>query len=425
MQFINFITPTLLDREFLRLPGVSIKLHDNAIGQFGTGIKHAICVSLRDGLPLFIFQKRDGHVFRGHFGTRVTTLRGQQVELVSFFEKNLTTGEDCPEFELPYAVNMSRAWAGWMAVREFYSNTLDENGEIIIEQTASLDSIAQCMDEGTTHISLGIHQSVMDDCKRNILFMGSGERLYKSKDFDVITPDDAKASGYYIRGMRVWDRRLENIIVNFHDANFFRDHLSEERQLRHSYPAYAVLARYTRYAMSDDREDFTLPITADVVAALCRDATASAMVYEDMLPYYIFDKFNIDHRMYHESERAKAAVLIEKHMPESLRNLNDAEQKRLDSAMKHFKAMGFEYPNTTKFYFSDRGDIGTLAETRAGGRVVLFAGAFRGGPNTLLRVLLEEYTHVVLKEHDRTIGQQHAYLEMMITMYNHLSGEWV
>lgn len=103
----------LIDETALTVSGVSAKIGDNPIGQFGTGIKYGIAIVLRLGGEV--------EVWRGRkllkFGIREKTVRGQKFRIVTMNER-----------ALGYTDQLGMNWEPWMAYREFWSNARDEGG---------------------------------------------------------------------------------------------------------------------------------------------------------------------------------------------------------------------------------------------------------------------------------------------------------
>lgn len=114
-RFLVFSNPGKLDLNFIRLMGVSVKESDSAIGFFGTGLKYAIATILRNKGWICIFIDHERFIFE----TKPISLRGKH------FEQITMNGE-----LLPFTTELGRQWEPWMAIRELYSNALDEGGEM-------------------------------------------------------------------------------------------------------------------------------------------------------------------------------------------------------------------------------------------------------------------------------------------------------
>ena len=414
MQKIHFNTPTLIDPRFLSLFGVSIKDDPNAIGQFGTGLKHAISVSLRDNLNMHLHSMRDGVVYVGHFEVTEDELRGQAIELVQYHEVNMDTDE-VTIIDLPFAINMSRAWAPWMAVRELYSNTLDEKGYVNVYPDFVDDILVE---EGCTVVTMDLSQDLYEEACNNILPLNKATlEAFTDPALNVLTCQ-SDAAGVYIRGMRVRPSdENDNVIINIHDASEFRSMLSEERLLK------------ARWAVDDYVCNvFDADLTGESMSAyklIAADATlARIIVQRDRLVYRMYTDHGIGADQYALHVRDNVRHTIKTMTPEELLELTMRQRTQLGTAMAAFNKIGFEYPEDTTFMYADNDKTTVMAETR-GNMVVLYPRSFAGGMHGMLKVLLEEYTHIRHGVHDHTVEQQHVYLDMIIQVYNAHSGDWL
>lgn len=106
-----------IEVEAFRLIGASTKRDDNTkIGFFGSGLKYAIAVLLREGIPFTVYS--GGREVK--ITTRKTTMRGKDFEVIHIDGKatSLTT-------------EMGPTWLPWFAVREIFCNAIDEGGHAI------------------------------------------------------------------------------------------------------------------------------------------------------------------------------------------------------------------------------------------------------------------------------------------------------
>lgn len=109
---ITFTNKGLIDLRAVRTIGLNAKPKtDNPIGEFGTGLKLAISVILRNGGSVTLYRGQTAH----RFATVDTKFRGEDVTLVTL------DGE-----ELGFTLNYGKNWKPWQAFRELYSNMLDE-----------------------------------------------------------------------------------------------------------------------------------------------------------------------------------------------------------------------------------------------------------------------------------------------------------
>ena len=124
MAKLNFYTPTILDEAFIFTMGASVKTNSNPIGFFGTGLKYAIAVTLR--LKGTIEIRTPDCLYQ--FEVRDETIRDTTVPMV-YCNKQHRFEHDT-SLRCPMTADYGKTWQPWMALREIYSNTIDEQGEI-------------------------------------------------------------------------------------------------------------------------------------------------------------------------------------------------------------------------------------------------------------------------------------------------------
>ena len=115
---IVFKNEGILDINSIITFGVSVKEKESAIGFFGTGLKYAIAVLLRNGCDISI--KAGENVY--NFGTEELIVRGKSFPIITMNGKPLS-----------FTTEYGKTWDLWQAARELYSNCLDENGTVTAE----------------------------------------------------------------------------------------------------------------------------------------------------------------------------------------------------------------------------------------------------------------------------------------------------
>lgn len=115
---IVFKNEGILDINSIITFGVSVKEKESAIGFFGTGLKYAIAVLLRNGCDIFIKSGEDVY----GFSTDELIVRGHSFTVV------MMNGSP-----LSFTTEYGKTWELWQAARELYSNCLDECGTVTDE----------------------------------------------------------------------------------------------------------------------------------------------------------------------------------------------------------------------------------------------------------------------------------------------------
>src|SRR5690606_8014353 len=113
-QYLKIQNEGKVDINAYSKAGFSTKSNDcTKIGEFGTGANFACLWAIREGVDIKIFS--------GHreilLGKVSSIFRGEPVEYLTV-----------DGIETSFSLNMGkRTWKGWMAIREFWCNALDES----------------------------------------------------------------------------------------------------------------------------------------------------------------------------------------------------------------------------------------------------------------------------------------------------------
>lgn len=155
-----------IDIAVIKTMGVNVKESDSAIGYFGTGLKYAIAVFLREGIDLQLWIGRNQY----EFYVEPTVIRGKEFALCKM-------RGPYDSVDLGFTTGLGKNWDLWQAYREIHSNCLDENGEIY-------NGTVTRGDEGFTTFALadidtsGIFLHQMDN---ELLHKAEGVEIYKGE----------------------------------------------------------------------------------------------------------------------------------------------------------------------------------------------------------------------------------------------------
>ena len=108
--------------------GVSVKETNDAIGYFGTGFKYAVAIILRLGGSITVHTGGETHLF----SINKKTVRGKDFDLVCMDGK-----------EIGFTTHLGAKWEPWQAFREIYSNCLDEDGQVFINEKPDFPTIVE------------------------------------------------------------------------------------------------------------------------------------------------------------------------------------------------------------------------------------------------------------------------------------------
>lgn len=113
---IIFYNDTVLPIECISTFGVSAKGIDHPIGYFGTGLKYALAVLMREGCRVRLIIEGQNY----EITSRQKEIRGKFFDLIYM-----------NDIQLSFTTELGRNWDKWQAYRELYSNCMDEQGRVV------------------------------------------------------------------------------------------------------------------------------------------------------------------------------------------------------------------------------------------------------------------------------------------------------
>jgi hypothetical protein len=191
-----------IDLDVIKIMGVNVKDCDSPIGHFGTGLKYAIAVFLREGIELCMFIGKN----RYDFFTEEKKIRDK-----AFRQCHIKGPYDV--VELPFTTELGRGWERWQGYREIRSNCMDEDGEQLTDESP-------CGEEGYTTFCIG-------DIDTRAVFLQDMEvpLLYRSTQIEIYK---GESDFIYYRGIRAKDLKRPSL----HTYNILRKcDLTEDRRL--------------------------------------------------------------------------------------------------------------------------------------------------------------------------------------------------
>lgn len=204
MRYTLFETDTVFDLSALDTSGMSAKPNsDNPIGYFGTGLKYAIAILLREGAKLDLYCNGDHYTFY----TKERNFRGSVFHEVMYRRQNLKLTSRRKYVKLGFVTDLGKNWQLWQAFRELYSNTLDESGRCFSLDQDSYDNygldVSQKVLDGKTLI-------VVEHFEFANLVERKGDIFLDPRRETVVDCDDGNVSDkpskhLYFRGMRALD----------------------------------------------------------------------------------------------------------------------------------------------------------------------------------------------------------------------------
>ena len=204
----------------LKLLGACSKRNDGSkIGFFGTGLKYAMSVLLREGITFKIFTgEREIKI-----GTIDEGFRGQTFKVITIDGERTSLTTDT-----------GIKWDVWQAVREIVCNALDEDGvNQLVKEVAPV--------VGETHIYVDATMAKVKEVTDNWnkYFAQDREEIHKCEYGRILEANDSEAN-IYKKGIRAYNSSY----VSLYDYDLFCGNLGEDRVLSYSDVIYYVSKLY-------------------------------------------------------------------------------------------------------------------------------------------------------------------------------------
>jgi hypothetical protein len=409
MTQIVFYTLPILPKACLFTMGVSAKEIEHPIGFFGTGLKYAIAVCMRLGAKIEI-ESNGEHI---SFITVEEQVRNKSFEIIYAHIKHGVSSFD--EQRMPMTLDYGKTWEPWMALRELYSNTVDEKGEMWTNDDGGPRH--PCHREGT-YITITCAEdhdlmTAWDTRYDTWLLDPNRTPVWENERLQVYM---RPSSALYYKGIRVSQSGFESAVT----YNLLRDHvLTEDRTL--------------------DMWDFHYGYQADILAINKRDvakrileASGTATMTESKMYLNRIGSNDASEAMREEglrvyrnspdllSSTAKTGVqtYIRQHNFDELYTaavLTREEQHRYDECLRILYDAGFQL-HKYKIRISDMDDDNVKGLADSNTNTIVLNHKLFLLPNWkewVCVVLMEEYVHLEFNVDDYGRNMQTKLLELM------------
>lgn len=391
---IVFRNSGVIDPASITTFGVSSKEKAGAIGFFGTGLKYAIAILLREGCSVKI--NAGGQVLQ--FGTERARVRVDDFTFVTL------NGE-----RLGFTTELGKTWDLWAAFRELYCNCLDENGTVIEWQPGD-PRVDYVSDETVIEVE---GEAFRDVWARRSEIILDKEPLFRHEGVHVCP---GASEFVFYRGVRAM--KLNHPSRFTYNIQRKLD-LTEDRTVKYPWEVdYAVKRawmeatdeRLVRAAITAPRGtyehglEFGGVMPGDTFLGLVRtlsrrfDTSLNRTALEACRPWLMDDL--------HEQPGAELSKL---------------EQARLDRAVAFCEQIGFpvrEYPITVTDFLGE-GVLGRAHE----GRIFVGKRVFMMGTKMLAGTLIEEFLHLRHRITDETRDMQNFLMDTIVTLGEQITGE--
>lgn len=390
-EYVIFENNGEIDPLLITTFGVNVKEGDNAIGFFGTGLKYALSILLREGCEVWIQSGTEQH----QFAKQTIELRGKPFEFVTMDGK-----------PLGFTTEVGKKWELWMAYRELYCNATDEQGGV---------SRSKAMPEPTEGFTRVIvrgdkFNAVADEHGRYFLI---GEPAMPG---NLVNRHSGHSAGVYYRRVLVGQLSGKPTLFTYNLVTHMQ--LTEDRTLRYPFMASHAIAR--SIVISDDEHYIRqCVLAADVFheSELQYDTDEDpSAAFMSVMAACVKDNIS--------KVAPSARVKYEKHCKArakpDLVELNAVEQAALEKARAFCEKIGFhiDYPIVTVE------SLGSEVYGMASNETIFLAHrAFMVGVKCVAGTLIEEYVHLKHGHADYTRGFQNYIIDRLVGMGEQIIGE--
>lgn len=245
-DYLVFETKTILDIRAITTFGLHAKPNTKSpIGYFGTGLKMAIAVLCRLGIPVEV------HIGTAQYAFRADPImfRSKEFQLITMGRKR-SLAALWDTHEMPFTTELGKNWKLWMAFRELEANTRDEGGHTYWVNPGAYIHPSLTPTEGRTRIILHSTPELREVFnERHTTFLRGG--LVERGSNPEIQIMNGESKYIYYRGMRVLDLEKPSAFTYNILGGPWCD-LTEDRTLKYGYMVPVQIAQFL--AQSTDKE---------------------------------------------------------------------------------------------------------------------------------------------------------------------------
>jgi len=389
-QYLVFSNPGEIDPRSVAILGVNVKEGASPIGFFGTGLKYALAVALRNQCSVEILSGLTSY----KFSASGETIRGKDFQLVYMNDT-----------QLGFTLDLGKAWLPWMAYRELWCNAKDEQGDVNVHSQRPQAKAGHTFIVVQGEPLLAAHR----DRAKYIL---QGEPIART-DFANIHRGNSNTVFY--RGIAVCTLSKPSLYT--YDIQY-ASQLTEDRTL----DSYTCRSRVVNaITQLDDAE--ILRNTLQASDATFENGLDFSMEWRGPSKTFIEVAESLYHTRLSKTNQS-AIALAQKHFvrPTWIEvGLTRVEEKMLAKAKAFLAGMGHEVTEPIKV-IETLGSQWTLGLAKQG-TIFLPKSLFGKGTKYLASTLLEEHLHIAQDLPDCSRAMQDWLFDKVLSLAEELSGE--
>jgi hypothetical protein len=381
---ISFSNPGIIEPKLISTMGCNVKETDSPIGFFGTGLKYALAVLMREKQEVLIWAGNQAL----HVHCREEVLRGKSFSMVYM--------NDIP---LGFTTELGKQWTLENAYRELYCNAVDEGGEVEVDREGHLT-------EGTVINVFGEAFDRVHATRGNFILAFSGKKkLFELSGVGEIW--DAPGTQLFFKGIAVGEYFGGKAKYTY---NVFSDiKLTEDRT----------------WAQSDQWK-LNNKLARLLGACSERSIVRNSLINnEGAERYFYFPHVELDSPFLDEVGEMIPSYRKDMNMQAKRRRieLSLEEQSMLEDASRFWSRLGWKvltYP--VVLVASIASGEGGRALALAEDETIWLTPECFGDRRILRLVLIEEYIHLSRGVHDETRDMQNVLFSMIEELGEKING---
>ncbi len=389
---IIFRNKGVIDPKSITTFGVSSKENPGAIGFFGTGLKYAIAILLREGCEITIHAGKR----KLEFGVKRQKVRVDNFDVVTMNKR-----------ALGFTTEVGKTWEVWQAFRELYCNTVDELGEVFEAQ--------EVPEVGADETVIVVHgEKFLDVWASRSDIILSTEPLERNEAVHI---HPGPSHFVFYRGVRAY--RLDQPTQFTYNIQKKVD-LTEDRTIKYSWDITAAIRRGLCESVETQviKEAVTAP----------KGTFEHQLDFEGVEPSKPFLSIvselarNFDSSLSRSALKASQVWIMDQlHDQATPMALSELERTRLEKAATFCERLGFavrEYPIIVSEFLGEE-VLGRAHE----GKIYISKRTLMMGTKMLAGTLIEEFIHLRHSLYDETRTMQNFLMDTIVSLGEQITGE--
>lgn len=417
-----------VQKEAFSLIGASTKRGSTSkIGMFGSGNKYALAYLMRNNLKFKIYSGHQEIIF----GRKEVVLQDYQKQDFAF---DLIT---INEKETSITTEMGHHWGLWQAIRELYSNAVDEG--LTFFGTLGRKLHMEELEPGDTHVLIEVNDELREFLANVGDYFAQDRKILWQNGQGKIYQKQSNQAGIFRKGIKCFDTKLPSIF----DYDFDRIEISEDRVVQYSWSLpqtmWEILYQCTepmiirklletineRDWLERKLDDSFVTTYSEKLSDAWGDALEGHQICPRSLAGYLEDEdrpktFILPGRLYQDlvvrfgkRHKSKSFQETSKGQLFTLAPGTALMSAMLKDVMDFFDQCNFEIPYSLDVVkFTDENIHGSA--DFEGKTILIDADAFDKGKEWIASIILEEYIHLKHNVADETRAFQNASIQELI-----------